>query len=364
MSNSIITTMAAGKRQKAKVNYFLFFSGYFLFFLLFSAGCAPKQQAVDLYVDAVMLRESGENEQAVEKLSSAVKLNKRFTLAYSLLGEIYEKMKEYEKSAASYEEATKVNPWSFKDYFSLGRVYWIMKKFANAVKAYARACELKPNHLEAHINASKSYFEIEDYNNALVYGRRAEEIDPDVSEIQKVLGDIYKSKKDHEQAIGSYKRALEINSNNPEVMTSLAVCYLRTNRNEPAKELLTSVIKSEPDNNTAYHYLGYCYLRFYDQDLKAYKNIKKTGGEDLELKASLEENLEKAIVNCDKAVQIEQTDWYAHKVLGVAYMFKSLNSKDESLKAKAVQQWRLSLKIKPDQSNYEGVLKLIEKYSN
>jgi tetratricopeptide (TPR) repeat protein len=364
MSNITITTMAQSKRQKVKVNYVLFFSCYFLFLLLFLTGCGPEQQAADLYVDAVMLSESGEDKEAVEKLDSAVKLNKDFSPAYSLLGEIYEKMQDYEKSAASYNEATRVNPWSFDDYFSLGRVYRIMKKFAQAVKTYVRACELKPNHLEAHVNAAKSYYEIEDFNNALVYGRRAEEIEPDIVEIQKLLGDIYESKKDHEKAIGSYKRALEADSENPEIMTSLAVAYLRTNRNEPAKELLTAAIKNKPDNGTAYHYLGYYYLRLYDENFKAYKDLKQAGGEDLELKASLDESLEKALANCGKAIEIDQMDWYAHKVLGVAYMLKLHNSRDESLKAKAVEQWRLSLEIKPDQPNYEGLARLIEKHSN
>ena len=61
--------------------------------VLLSAGCSQQQQAVDLYVDAVMFKELNENEMAVEKLNSAVQLNKRFSLAYSLLGEIYQEIK-------------------------------------------------------------------------------------------------------------------------------------------------------------------------------------------------------------------------------------------------------------------------------
>jgi len=363
MSKSTITAMVQSRKQKVKLNYVLFFNCYILLYLLFLTGCGTELQATDLYVDAVMLREGGDDQEAVEKLSSAVQLNKDFSPAYSLLGEIYEKMQDYEKSAASYNKATRINPWSFDDYFSLGRVYRIMKHFAQAVKAYVRACELKPNHLEAHVNAAKSYYEIEDYNNALVYGRRAEEIDPNIIEIQKMLGDIYESKKDHEKAIGSYKRALEEDSENPEIMTSLAVAYLRSNRNEPAKELLNAAIKRKPDNGTAYHYLGYYYLRLYDENFKTYKSLKQTGGDDPELKASLDESLEKAIANCRKAIKIDQTDWYAHKVLGVAYMLKSVNIKDTLLKEKAVEQWRMSLQIKPDQPNYEGLARLIEKHS-
>ncbi len=302
-------------------------------------GCASPGNEVDLYVDAAMLNEQGENQKAVEKLNAAVQVNQRFSPAYSLLGEIYRQMNDYQKSAASYEDATKLNPWSFQDFFGLGRAYQVMKQFAKAVKAYSRACELKPDHLEAHIGAAKCYYEIEDYNNALIYGQRAEQIDPDASELRKLLGDIYQSQKDYSQAISSYKRALEVDSNNPEIMTSLAVAYLRNNvnYNEPARELLTSVIQIQPDNGPAHQYLGYCYLLLKDVD--------------------------KSIASYGRAVEINNEDWEAHRGLGIAYAMKASDGQDPNLRAKAVEHWRRALEIKPDQSRREKLLRLIETYS-
>ena len=302
-------------------------------------GCALPGGEVDLYVDAAVLNEQGENQKAVEKLNTAVQVNKRFSPAYSLLGEIYRQMNDYQKSAASYEEATKLNPWSFQDFFGLGRVCQIMKQFAKAVKAYARACELKPDHLEAHIGAAKCYYEVEDYNNALLYGQRAQQINPDASELRKLLGDIYQSQKDYGQAISSYKRALEVDSNNPEIMTSLAVAYLRNNvnYNEPAKELLISAIQIQPDNGPAYRYLGYCYLLLKDVD--------------------------KSIASYEKAIEINGEDWEAHRGLGVAYAMKASDEKDLNLRTKAVEHWRKALEIKPDQPRREKLLRLIETYS-
>ncbi len=307
--------------------------------LLSLVGCASPGKEIDLYVDAVMLRQQGENQKAVEKLGAAVQVNERFSLAHSLLGEIYQQMNDYQKSAASYEKATELNPWSFQDFFGLGRVYQVMKQFAKAVRAYARACELKPGHLEAHVGAAKCYYEIEDYNNALVYGRRAEQIDPDVSEIRKLLGDIYQSQKDYSQAIRSYKRALEVDSNNPEIMTSLAVAYLRNgaNYNEPARELLTSVIQIQPDNGPAYRYLGYCYLLLKDID--------------------------KSVASYSRAVEINDKDWEAHRGLGVAYVMKSADDQDPTLKTRAVEHWRRALEIRPDQPRRQKLLRLMEKYS-
>lgn len=334
---------------------------------LLCGGCSRRQQAVDLYVDAVMFKELDQNEMAAEKLNEAVQVNKHFSLAYSLLGEIYQEIKDYEKSAAAYENATKLNPWSFKDFFNLGRAYQLMEKFAQAVKAYVKACELKPDHLQAHVNAAQSFYKIEDYNSALAYGKTAEQIDPNVSDLQKVLGDIYEAQKDYDQAVRSYKRALEIDSNDTNIMLALAVAYLRTNRNQPAKELLTSVIQIQPDNDAARQYLGYCYLAFREEAVKAYEQELKSRDKDAALLASLEkggeEALDKSIESYEKAVEINDGNWEAYRGLGVAYMLRAIDDDNEMLKSKAVYQWRLSLEIKPDQPRRERLLRLIRKYS-
>jgi tetratricopeptide (TPR) repeat protein len=302
-------------------------------------GCAIPGKEVDLYVDAAVLNEQGENQKAVEKLNTAVQVNKRFSPAYSLLGKIYRQTNDYQKSAASYEEATKLNPWSFQDFFGLGRDYQIMKQFAKAVKVYVRACELKPDHLEAHIGAAKCYYAIDDYNNALLHSQRAEQINPNAGELRKLQGDIYQSQRNYAQAISSYERALEVDSNNPEVMTSLAVAYLRNNVNydELARELLTSAIQIQPDNGPAHQYLGYCYLLLKDVD--------------------------KSIASYERAVEINNEDWEAHRGLGVAYAMKASKNRDPTLRAKAVEHWRKALEIKPDQPRRQKLLKLIETYS-
>ena len=311
--------------------------------LLFSTGCWWRGKAADLYVDAVVLTETGEIEKAVKKLDSAVEANKKFSLAHSMLGRLYQEIKEYDKSAASYEKATKLNPWSFTDLFNLGRVYEITKQFAKAVKVYVRACELKPDHLQAHVGAAKSYYQVKDFDNALVYGERAEQIAPELSDVQKLLGDIYGSQKEHEQAIALYKRALELDSNSPDIMTSLAVAYLRTHRNEPAKELLTTVIKLQPENNKAYKHLGYCYLQLKD--------------------------IVKAIEHYQKAIEIDEMDWDSHRGLGAAFMFMAVDEDNQDqqqrseYQKKGIRQWRKSLEINPVQPRHQRLRKLIRQYS-
>ncbi len=338
-------------------------------FGLFLTGCAAQQrhQSAALYVDAIELRQSGENAQAIEKLDTAIQLDSDFSPAYSLLGEIYQQLNDYQSSAESYEMATEINPWSFADFFNLGRVYKTMQKFRKAAVVFTRACQLRTDHLQAHVNAAKCYYQVEDYNMALIYSKQAEQIDPDLFKVHKLLADIFETQKNYDQAIASYKRALELDSDNTGIMTSLAIAYLKTGRNEPAKELLTLVARLKPDNNTAYQYLGYCYLQLNAQATEQYRRERDTNPNNTEMLDSLrleaENAVHSAVESYGTAVDINQDDWQAHRGLGVAFMIRAINEKNMDLREQALGQWRASLDIKPDQPRRERLLKLIEKYS-
>jgi tetratricopeptide (TPR) repeat protein len=302
----------------------------FICTVLFSAGCSNNQKAVNLYVDAVMLNDMAETTQAVGKLNEATTANPKFSIAYSLLGQIYQQMNDYPKSSNAYEKATSINKWSYRDYLNLGKVYQAMKKFNFAVKAYVRATEIKPNAAPAHLGAAESYYELKDYKNALKYGKRASQLDPNQSQVMQVLGNIYDAQKDYEQAIASYKRALELDSGQPKVMAALAQAYLRGGQFEPAYELLASVVALEP-TSAAYQHFGYAAMK-----------LKKN---------------DEAIANYRKSAELAPNDAAAYKGLGVALMVAANQNNDENLKTEAIAQWQKSLELQSDQPKLRELLR-------
>lgn len=332
-------------------------------------GLGKSGSPIELYVDAITMQETNKPAEAIEKLDKAIEKQEDFSLAYSLKGDIYQQMGKYGQSAQAYEKATELNAWSFHDFFNLGKVYQMMQKFAEAVRAYARACELEPEHLRAHINTAKCYEELGQYDQALVYGKRAEQINPDVPELHELLGDIYEKKSENEQAVAAYKRALELDSDNAEIMTSLGVSYLRTEKTEPAKELLESAVKIDSSNNRAFRYLGYCYLKFYEDAAANYREALQQGSEDAayleSLKRESKQMMAMALENYRIAVNIDPDDWDAHRGLGVAYIIEGKTDDgtvEQINKEKAIDHWRTSLQINPDQPRADRLRDLIAKY--
>lgn len=283
-----------------------------------------RQQAVSLYVDAMMLNEINDHAAALRKLELATELDESFALAYSMKGDLYQAEQQYEQSADAYERAATLDPWSFKDFFNLGKVSRILKQFARAANAYVAAARLDPTHYDANLGAARSFFELKDVGQAHQYAQKAKEIDPTQADPELLLGDIFEERKEHLEAINAYRRALELQGNQPKVMIALARSYLRTGRFSSAIELLADVIAQEPDNGLAYQYMGFAQLKLKDT--------------------------EKAIESYKTAVQLGTDDWMAHKSLGVAYMLWAMqNNNDEKIKALAVEQWNISLQINPDQ---------------
>jgi len=328
-------------RKKNMIVYLMFL----FLILLFVPGCWRKRNSqqehaflpIRQYVEAAKLKENNENQKAIELLTNAVEKDKSFSLGYSLLGDIYQDMQYYSRSASSYENAIQINPWSFHDHFNLGKVYYAIGRFTQAREAYLKAIAVTPDSFEANTGVARSCYKIQDYKNALIYANKANEIEPARSNVQKLLGDIFKVQKNYDKAVASYKRSLEINENNPETIVALAVTYLEQARNLEAKELLLRAVEIKPDFNLAYQYLGYCYLQL--------------------------RNIEKSIESYKRAILIDGNDWRAHKGLGSAYMLKGIMEKQQKMIDMAIEQWRESLSINPEQPQHEQLKRAILKYT-
>ena len=210
-----------------------------------------------------------------------------------------------------------------------------MQQFTRSIRAYVTACELEPRHYQSHMNVARCYYQVDDFQKAMDYGTKAKELEPTAADPDLLLGDIFEAQEDHNNAVVAYRRALELEGNTPRIMVPLAVTYLRTERYEAGMELLNSAIKIDPKNAMAYQYLGWVQLKLKEHD--------------------------KAIASYEKAVSIAPGDWSLKKGLGVAYIFKFVNTNDPALKEKALEQWRKSLAIEPNQPDLR---KKYEQYSS
>jgi|GEM_PF-503117 len=329
----------------------------------FSSGCIrkwfAKRRAVDHYVTALSLQSAAFDEDAVMELEKAIRLDHEFTLAFSMLGDLYQKLGQPEQAADSYEKACLMDPWAFSDHLNLGKVYKTLKRFTDAVRVLKRACQLQPDHPEANYALAVSYYELKDYEQAAFFCSRAAELTPDNDEVFTSLGDIYSKTGKNHRSIKAYKQALELQPEQPEIMTRLASVYIQQKRFAPARLILGKVIDLDSKNHKPYVILAYCFL------LEG--NIKL----GLEQESRKSNNIPKAQKHQHQALQLynEALKYYlhaaekkpnshdAHNGLGVTYiMLYRANPDDTQLAHNALESWHRSLEIKPDQPKIKSQL--------
>src|SRR5689334_22774795 len=103
-------------------NFFLF-----LFSILFYSLQVHSQDyssgnpaAVRAFEQAVHYYDGRDNEKALEALNTAIEKDPKFVEAYTLRGNIYDDMRKFDLSVASYKKALELKPdFFYNTYFSL-----------------------------------------------------------------------------------------------------------------------------------------------------------------------------------------------------------------------------------------------------
>ena len=272
---------------------------------IFSAigGCSGPPQAVDIYLDAVMLRELGKNELAIERLKQVVEADSGFVLAYSELGRAYRDMGELDPAVAAFEKATALDAWSFADHMDLAEIYQQQGRFAEAAPVYGRAAELDPESCAAQAGAAECYLKAGQTVRALVHAELARQMDERPREVALLLAGIYEAQGDYEQAI----------------------------------EVLVSALQRRPEDATALRHRAYCLLKLGDTD--------------------------GAIEGYEKAIGLDAGDWQAHRGLGVAYVVKARQTGDGRFESMGLDHWQQALALAPDQPRGDVLQRLIEEHA-
>jgi tetratricopeptide (TPR) repeat protein len=300
-------------------------------------GCTPRKPPVDMYLDAVVLSELGQNELAVKKLNAVIAADPDFALVYSELGKAYQKLGDHTKAVTAFRKAAELDSWSFESHMQLAAACKQLGNYGDAAGAYARAVELDPKSLDAMIGAAECHLKAGQYLKSLVYCEQAEQTGERTAEVLRLLARVYEGQKDYEQAIRTYRRLLSSKSDDVDVMLALAVAHIKAGQYDKAKGVLISVTQMRPQESTAFRHLGYCFVRLGDID--------------------------QAVQMYEKSIDLNDDDWEAHRGLGVAYMIKARRTGDARLQAEAIKHWRRSLSIAPSQPKHEVLEQLIREQS-
>lgn len=288
------------------------------------------------YVQGYQAYQEGDRDAAVRALAQAIDNNPDLITARGMLADIHRREGNYEQAATHYERLTRLDPYDYRNFYHLGVSYHFLERIHAAVAAYEDALRLKPNDANANMNLGLAYMVLGETERALPHARRATELLPESAAAWGNYALVLDSVGEHEQAEQAYGRSLEMDPRQVGVRINYSTHLIRRDRPREAIPILEQLV-AEHRSVLALRRLGDAYA---------------------------------AVGNADRAVDfyrqsLEQNPQYYPAINAIADLrirqYQKGLQLDESLRKQAIELWRQSLAIHPQQP---AVSQQIEKWEN
>jgi superkiller protein 3 len=229
---------------------------------LYIGGCTQQQQipnagapaGVELYAEGVREARSGDMSKAIAAYEKAVAANPNLRMAHALLGDAYRARGDYQLAASQYEAVVRLDQYAVNNHYNLGLTYQLLNRLQDAAGSYLRALQLNPKDVKSNMNLGLVYLALDQMDDAMKYLRRATELDPNNAQAWSNLGVALDASGNLAEAESTYRRALELDSNNVVTLQNLAQNLISQNKATEGLAIMEQVIARDqsPASRTRY----------------------------------------------------------------------------------------------------------------
>lgn len=218
----------------------------------------------------------------IDDLTNKIKLRKNDTfsqaLAHYSMGIIYDRREDVEKAAAEYREAIKCDPAEPLFHIRLGAGMLIMGKPEDAFNEFAEAEKLSPGNLEVKFLKALAYTSLKRFDDAAKEYGGITEKDPQNFKALSSLADLYVMQGKMPEAALIYEKLLLTKEGKwPIVYFNLGIVYSKLENVDEAIDNFKKAVELEPDYIEAHLALGVLHeiKKDYESAIKNYENALK-----------------------------------------------------------------------------------------
>jgi len=157
-----------------------------------------------------LLAQRGELEEAIQHYRQALQINPAYTKAHNNLGAVLAQRGELEEAIQHYRQALQINPADADLYYNLGEVLAQRGELEEAIKYYRQALQINPADADARIRLAEALLQRGALTEAIEHFREAVRIRPDVAEAHESLGRALAQHGRRDEAMKHYQEALRI----------------------------------------------------------------------------------------------------------------------------------------------------------
>ncbi len=307
----------------------------------------------------------GQHDKALEEYSTVIDIaNDSLITGYShfSIGIIHEERKKYNKAISQYKQALKMRPNYDFAHYKLGTIYLKKGNSPKAISFFKQAAILRPNSFLYLEQLALAYSKNGDLDKAIWAYKMALKINSHDIRTLLNLGFMYSQQGDVKHALATYKKALEINPVNAEVYYYIGLAYVSHDLSlEEALNFYIKTITINPRHVSARNQIGLIYyiLKDYKKAIKefhlclSYEPGFVLGYKNLGLLYKEVKKFGSSIDYYSKAIDLGDSDFECYFNRGLCHYLK------EEWHS-ASEDFRMALKLRPEQKNIHELLNLAE----
>jgi tetratricopeptide (TPR) repeat protein len=198
---------------------------------------------------AIILKEKGQNEQAIASLKEAIGKKKNAARLHLLLSSLYAEKKDFPAAEGILKSGIINDPQNADMHYSLGALYEKMGRFQESVDEMEMVLKIEPDYAEALNFIGYSYAERNiNLDKAEDMIKRALELKPGNGYILDSMGWVYFKQNKLEMALKYLKQALDLIPEEPTIAEHLGDVYRKMGRIKEAVEAYKKAMKFNPTN--------------------------------------------------------------------------------------------------------------------
>lgn len=216
-----------------------------------AAALSPKE--VDAHSNlGVVLQDMGRLNEAEASYRRALKVNPEYADAHCNLGTMLQDMGRLEEAEACHRRALKINPNLAEAHYNLGNTLRERGHLAEAANSYRQALQIKPAYVQACCNLGAVLHDLMRLDEAEAMLRRALELKPDHAEAHGNLGNTLKELGRLTEAEASYRCALALRPELAEIHNNLGILLQDIGQLAEAEESYRHALELKPDYHKAH----------------------------------------------------------------------------------------------------------------
>jgi len=205
---------------------------------------------------AYTLEVLGFDDAALAEVHEALKISPAYLEPYKLMGKIYGKKEQHDKSFENFRIATMLFPIDISNRYNFALSYEKLNNYKNAIKQYKKIIKMTKKKTKAYFLLARAYLKNKEYNDAIETFLIAHGRDPKNIGDSLQIGDLFYEEGELEQSRRIYEMIIEENDKAVKIYNKLGLVLQELGLDQEAKSVFERGLSFDPEDEELKKSLG------------------------------------------------------------------------------------------------------------